>query len=106
MAIKDTRRLVTALCNMDSDIHNSPSHLIGATRRYLANSPVSYFQLTEDSKNMMSSVAEMYKDYVHFEGKTSTKDGTTDAPQIVSDFIDFVFNKREAKEGEKAKSKV
>ena len=64
-AIQDLGRLAWAACNMDSDIHNSPSNLIGATRRYCANNPVSYFQLTEDSKKLMSSLGELYAEHVH-----------------------------------------
>jgi hypothetical protein len=87
-AVLDLRRLVTAACQMDSDIHNSPSQLIGATRRYLANSPLSYFQLTEDSKNMMSAVAEVYQEYVDFEGPDSQ----------VSNFVNFLLQKNHSKD--------
>ena len=72
--------------------------------RILENSD-SYFQLTEDSKNMMSSVAEMYKEYVHFEGKDMTKDNGPDAGQIVSNFVDFLFNKRDEYEKDKDPSR-
>ena len=86
-AVVDLRRLVTAACQMDSDIHNSPAQLIGATRRYLANSPVSYFQLTEDSKNMMSAVAKVYQEYEKFEGADSQ----------VANFVDMLFQKSKSK---------
>jgi hypothetical protein len=70
-AVRDARRLVTAACNLESDIHNSPSKLIGGTRRYLANNPVSYFQLTEDSKEMMTTDAKFYEVFVNWEETTS-----------------------------------
>lgn len=83
LADEDLRRLVAAACQMDSDIHNSPSQLIGATRRYLANSPTSYFQLTEDSKNMMSAVAKIYQEYVEFGGDSQA-----------TNFVNFLFQKK------------
>lgn len=60
----DTKRLATAACLMESDIHCSPSQLIGATRRYLANYPVSFFQLTEDSKEVMTQLSRQYQDFL------------------------------------------
>lgn len=87
-AAADVRRLVTAACNLDSDIHNSPSQLIGATRRYLANNPQSFFQLTEDSKAMMSAVAKIYEEYVEFEGVGGKK--ANNVPQV-PDFVNFLF---------------
>jgi hypothetical protein len=40
MAMKDLGGLITAACNIDSDIHNLPLRFIGATQRYLADNPV------------------------------------------------------------------
>ena len=78
----DLRRLVAAACQMDSDIHNSPSQLIGAYKRYLVNNPTSYFQLTEDSKTMMTAVAKIYEEYVHLEGTTDSR---------TSNFVSFLY---------------
>ena len=64
-AIHDVERLVWAACNMDSDIHCSPSNLLGAKRRYNVNFPVSYFQVTEDSKQLMTTLGELYEDHIH-----------------------------------------
>jgi hypothetical protein len=75
-AVRDARRLVTAACTLESDIHNSPSNLIGGTRRYLANNPVSYFQLTEDSKEMLTTEAKFYEEFVNWE-ETTSKESTT-----------------------------
>jgi hypothetical protein len=62
-AMRDLGLLLTAACTMESDIHNSPSQLISATRRYLVTSPQSYFQITEDSKKVMKSIAETFREY-------------------------------------------
>lgn len=91
----DLRRLVAAACQMDSDIHNSPSQLIGATRRYLANSPTSYFQLTEDSKNMMTAVAQIYQEYTGVHEQTEEAGKTTDSP--VANFVNFLFQANHSK---------
>ena len=92
-ASADVRRLLTAACNLDSDIHNSPSQLIGATRRYLANNPVSYFQLTEDSKTMMKAIAQIYEDYVNSDD--SQRQGR-DATRSVSNFVSLLFQDKGA----------
>ncbi len=89
-AAADVRRLLTAACNLDSDIHNSPFQLIGATRRYLANNPVSYFQLTEDSKKMMTAISQVYEDYVNFEGD----DNRNKSESNVANFVSFLFQNK------------
>lgn len=60
----DTRRLAKAACFMESDIHCSPSQLVGAARRYLANYPTSCFQLTADSREVISSVSAQYETFL------------------------------------------
>jgi hypothetical protein len=60
----DTERLARAACCMESDIFCSPAQLAGATRRYLANYPTSYFQLTEDSREAMSNMARQYQAFL------------------------------------------
>ena len=93
-AAADVRRLVAASCNLESDIHNSPSQLVGATRRYLANNPRSFFQLTEDSKNMMCAVAKLYEEYVTFEGNTSKSNNRNSE---VPNFVNFLFQNKHFK---------
>jgi len=66
----DARRLASAACSMDSDIHCSPTQMIGATRRFLANYPTSYFQITEDSKQIMERVSN---EYMRFLGTNADK---------------------------------
>ena len=88
-ASADVRRLLTAASNLDSDIHNSPSQLIGATRRYLANNPVSYFQLTEDSKTMMKTIAQIYQDYVDSDKFERQGRGSS-----VSNFVSHLFRNK------------
>ena len=56
--IQDVDKLVYTVCNIDSDIHNSPSHLSSATKRYCINNPISYFQLTEESKEILLSLSQ------------------------------------------------
>lgn len=98
LAIHDIRLLITAACNMGSDIHNSPCHLVDATSRYLANYPVSYFQLTQDSKEMMTKVAKLYEEFVHVEGghreKSSTSIPREKEEEQTPNFLDFVFHNR------------
>jgi len=60
----DARRLASAACFMGSDIHCSPSQMIGATRRFLANYPTSYFQITEDSRQIMERVLNEYRKFL------------------------------------------
>jgi hypothetical protein len=60
----DARRLASAACFMGSDIHCSPTQMIGATRRFLANYPTSYFQTTEDSRNIMEIVSKEYRNFL------------------------------------------
>ena len=86
-ATADVRRLLAAACNLDSDIHNSPSQLIGATRRYLVNNPVSYFQLTEDSKTMMKAIAQIYQDYVN-----SDENDRQGREPSISNFVSLLFH--------------
>lgn len=82
--LDSVHQLVTASCNIASDIHCSPSHLVEATRRYLANFPVSYFQLVEDSKHMMVTIAETYAEY-----RTSSMHDS----KRISNFVDFLMKK-------------
>ena len=55
----DIHSLIDSVCHLDSDIHNSPGTMRGATTRYLANYPTSYFQLTEKSKEIMISGSKL-----------------------------------------------
>lgn len=61
-SISDSLRLANAACNMRTDIHCSPKQMIGAARRYSANYPVSYFQINEDSKEVMQEIRMQYLD--------------------------------------------
>lgn len=61
-AAADTLRLASAACNMQSDIHCSPKQMTGATRRYNANYPTAYFQISEDSKDVMNEICEQYSE--------------------------------------------
>jgi len=61
--VSDLRLLLKAACTLESDIHNSPGQSIQATHRYLVTNPHSYFQLTEDSKNVMRDIANTYREY-------------------------------------------
>lgn len=66
--VHDTKRLITAACNIDSDIHTSPSHLVGATKRYLANSPkIAYFQLSLESSEILTNMSKLYEEFVEGE---------------------------------------
>lgn len=87
-AVSDADRLVAASCNMDSDIHNSPGHLVGATRRYLASNPVSCFQLTEDSKTMLSAVAARYEQYVD----CTQVMGSVNESQLIPNFVNYLLD--------------
>lgn len=79
-AADDLGLLLTAICNMESDIHTSPGQVIGSTRRYLATYPQSYFQVTEDSKCVMSSIATTYYGY---SGIGDTKKSTRNLVNVV-----------------------
>jgi hypothetical protein len=59
-AAADTLRLASAACKMQSDIHCSPKQMIGAARRYASNYPTAYFQISEDSNEVMKEIAEQY----------------------------------------------
>jgi len=61
-SISDSLRLASAACNMKTDIHCSPKQMIGAARRYSANYPVAYFQISEDSKDVMQEIRMQYLD--------------------------------------------
>jgi antirestriction protein ArdC len=69
----DARRLASAACFMESDIHCSPTQLIGANRRFNANFPESYFQITDDSREIMQC---MSKEYQAFLDRTVTEMGS------------------------------
>jgi hypothetical protein len=63
--VHDTKRLITAACNMDSDLHTSPSHLVGAAKRYLATNPkVAHFQISQESAEILTNSSKMYEEYV------------------------------------------
>jgi hypothetical protein len=85
-AVRDLGLLLTAACNMDSDIHSSPGQLIGATRRYLVTNPQSFFQLTEDSKSMMTNLAAIYHEFSR----------RADNKSFVKRFLDKSFAKKKA----------
>jgi hypothetical protein len=70
-AATDTLRLASAACNMQSDIHCSPNQMIGAARRYASSYPTAYFQISEDSKEVMKEISEQY---VELESKLSKND--------------------------------
>jgi antirestriction protein ArdC len=61
---KDARRLASAACFMESDIHCSPTQLFGAVRRYNANFPESYFQITDDSRDIMQYMSKEYQTFL------------------------------------------
>jgi antirestriction protein ArdC len=61
---RDARRLASAACFMESDIHCSPTQLIGAVRRFNANFPESYFQITDDSREIMQHMAKSYQAFL------------------------------------------
>jgi antirestriction protein ArdC len=61
---KDARRLASAACFMESDIHCSPTQLIGAVRRFNANYPDSFFQITDDSREIMQYMATEYQSFL------------------------------------------
>jgi len=65
----DARRLASAACFMESDIHCSPTQLIGAVRRFNANYPESYFQITDDSRKLMDQVSKEYQDFLNTNSK-------------------------------------
>lgn len=62
---KDARRLATAACFMESDIHCSPTQLIGAVRRFDANYPHSFFQITDDSREILHLMSKNYEKFLH-----------------------------------------
>ena len=63
----DTRRLMTAACTLDSDLHTSPSNLVSATRRFLAITPeIPHFQLTVESKRILLNMTNIYKEFVNW----------------------------------------
>jgi len=64
----DTLRLAFTACNMQSDIHCSPNQMIGAAKRYASNYPNAYFQISEDSQEVMKEIS---KQYVDLESKIS-----------------------------------
>jgi hypothetical protein len=77
--VHDTRRLMAAACNMDSDIHTSPSHLAGATRRYLANQPkVAHFQLSLESAEILTNMSKRYEEFV--EWRDDSGEGNAEFP--------------------------
>ena len=88
-AVKELDKLVIAAVKIDSDVHNSPAELVAATRRYLATYPNSYFQLTQDSKDMMMQVATVYSEFVKAGDKST------------ADFVDLLFAKKGKKKFEK-----
>mmetsp|Transcript_11117 Transcript_11117/g.25852 ORF Transcript_11117/g.25852 Transcript_11117/m.25852 type:complete len:689 (+) Transcript_11117:234-2300(+) len=61
-AASDTLRLASAACDMSSDIHCSPKQMMGAARRYASNFPKAYFQISEDSKEVMEEISQQYKE--------------------------------------------
>lgn len=63
--IDDTKRLITASCNMESDLHTSPAHLVGAARRFLAtNAKVPHFQISSESGEILRNSSKMYEEFV------------------------------------------
>jgi hypothetical protein len=60
----DIGRLIRATSNIESDVHTSPAALLGATKRYLATYPESFFQATTDSKAIMSEMAALFETFV------------------------------------------
>jgi hypothetical protein len=60
----DARRLASATCFMESDIHCSPTQLIGAVRRYNANYPESFFQVTDDSRQIVGNMSKDYQEFL------------------------------------------
>ena len=70
---QDARRLATAACFMESDIHCSPTQLIGAARRFNANYPQSYFQITDDSREVMQHMSKEYEQFLQTTEKVGRK---------------------------------
>jgi len=54
-------KLTRATCAMESDIHCAPDDAIDAARRYRANFPEAYFQITADSVEVMDKLSENYR---------------------------------------------
>jgi len=63
-AVNDIGRLIRATSNIETDLHASPAALLGATKRYHATYPESYFQATADSKEIMSDIAKMFGEWI------------------------------------------
>ena len=60
VAAADTLRLASAACKMNTDIHCSPTQMVDAARRYEISYPSIFFQINEDSRNVMKEVVEQY----------------------------------------------
>ena len=64
---KDMRALMSAVCNMESDIHTSPSQLIAASKRFhLCHPKIAHFQLSQESKEILSSMEKMCKEFLQW----------------------------------------
>jgi len=67
-AAADTLELASAACKINTDIHCSPKQMVDAARRYENSYPSIYFQINEDSRNVMKEILE---EYVNLESKLS-----------------------------------
>ena len=82
----DARCLASASCFMESDVHCSPIHSISATRRFLANYPTSYFQITEDSRQIMEQVSKKYKEFL-------SKNSNLTEKEAVNEYLKYLTEK-------------
>jgi hypothetical protein len=92
---KDARRLASAACFMESDIHCSPTQLLGAVRRFDANYPESFFQITDDSREILHQMAKEYEKFLDGgQSSLSTtvafKDYLVDHTSYQEEFVDEV----------------
>ncbi|KAG7369763.1 hypothetical protein IV203_027509 [Nitzschia inconspicua] len=95
----DARRLASAACFMESDIHCSPTHLIGATRRFNANYPQSYFRITDDSREIMQYMATEYESFLHTTAKELEEKSQATFQNYLADqpsFKDDIESERES----------
>ena len=89
-AAADAHRLAAATCRLESDLHCAPMDLVGALRRYVANYPVSYFQIMEDSREEMEHISAEYKNFE--EGR---KYLDRENRMSVNKFVEFLAGKEE-----------
>jgi hypothetical protein len=62
-AVVDLKKLIKSSVEMPTDLHISPSTISDCASRFCATYSKCTFQMTEDSKAVMTEMAEKYKDY-------------------------------------------